>query len=125
MFYLSRVFPCFTFLRCFHFSTFSGVFIFTFLGCFHVSLFSDDFIFRLSQVFHFSPFSGVFVLLYLDRYRFGRAFFTFRHFFTVHSFLTFGTTCFYQGFPGGSSSSLKIAGPPSEFRNTDRAHLFV
>ena len=45
--------------------------------------------------------------------------------FTLHSFLTFGTTCFYQGFPGAGSSSLKVAGPPTEVRNTDPAHLSV
>ena len=69
----------------------------------------------------------VFVLLYRECYRFDRAFFTFRRFlpytpshisqsttsttvwenffypetfFNLHSFPTFGTTCFYQGFRG-------------------------
>ena len=36
-------------------------------------------------------------------------------FFTLHSFPTFGTTCFYQDFPGASRSALKVARPPLMF----------
>ena len=54
-----------------------------------------------------------------------RSFFYSQAFFTLHSFATFGTTCLYQSFPGASSSVLKVAGPPTEVRNTDPAHLFV
>ena len=43
----------------------------------------------------------------------------------LHSFLTFGTTYFYQCFPGAGNSALKVAGPSTEVRNTDPAHLFV
>ena len=39
IFHLSQVFSFFTFLRCFNFSHFSGVFIFTFLKCFIFHLF--------------------------------------------------------------------------------------
>ena len=67
----------------------------------------------------------VFVLLYCECYGFGRAFFYSQAIFTLHSFLTFGSTCFYQGFLGAGSSTLKIAGPPTEVRNTDPAHLFI
>ena len=45
-------------------------------------------------------------------------------FFTLQTFPTFGTTCFYQGFPGGGSSFLKVAGLPTEVQNTDPTHLF-
>ena len=45
--------------------------------------------------------------------------------FTLHSFPTFGTTCFDQGFPEAGSFALKVAGSPTEVRNTDQAHLFV
>lgn len=51
IFHLSHVFSIFTFIRCFQFSPFLGVFIF-----------------YLSQVFHFSPFPGVFLLLYRKCY---------------------------------------------------------
>ena len=63
----------------------------------------------------------VFVLLYCECYGFGRAFFYSQAIFTLHFFLTFGSTCFYQGFLGAGSSTLKIAG----VRNTDPAHLFI
>ena len=46
-------------------------------------------------------------------------------FFTLHSFLTFGTTCLYQVFPRADSSALKVAGFPTDVRNTDPVHLFV
>ena len=46
-------------------------------------------------------------------------------FFTLPSFPTFGTTCFYQGFPGSRNSSLKVAGPPINVQNTDSPLLFV
>ena len=54
-----------------------------------------------------------------------RTFFTLRHFFILHPFPTFGTTCFYQGFRGASSFALKVARPPTHVPNTDPAHLFV
>ena len=46
-------------------------------------------------------------------------------FFTLHSFLTFDTTCLYQVFPRADSSALKVAGFPTDVRNTDPVHLFV
>ena len=46
-------------------------------------------------------------------------------FFTLHSFLTFGTTCLYQVFPRADSSALKVARFPTDVRNTDPVHLFV
>ena len=53
--------------------------------------------------------------------------FTIRHFlpYTSSCFLTFGTICFYQGFPEADSSSLKIAGPSIQVQNTDLVHLLV
>ena len=53
--------------------------------------------------------------------------FTIRHFlpYTSSCFLTFGTICFYQGFPEADSSSLKIAGPSIQVRNTDLVYLLV
>ena len=41
--------------------------------------------------------------------RIWESFFHFSAFFTSHSFLAFGTNCFYQGFPGKSFSALKVA----------------
>ena len=117
MFHLSRMFSFFAFLRCFifhlfqvfHFSPFLGVSYFIFLECFHVLPFLDVFIFHLSwvfsffnlsQVFHFSPFFGCFYIAVPWVLRIWESFFYFQTFFTLHPFLTFGTTCFYQGFPG-------------------------
>ena len=45
-------------------------------------------------------------------------------FFTLHSFLTFGTICFYQGLPGARTLALKVAGLSTEVWNTDSTHLF-
>ena len=57
--------------------------------------------------------------------RIWESFFYSKAFFTLHSFRTFGTTCFYQGIPGAGNSAMNIAGLPTEVRKTDPAHLFV
>ena len=89
IFHLSQVFSFFTFLRCFHFSPFSGVSIF-----------------HISRVFSFSHFSGVSFFTFFGCFcvavsrvvRIWESFLYSQAFFTLHSFPTFGTTCFYQGF---------------------------
>ena len=88
-----------------------------FFECFHFTnfLYHDGFFAR-----HF-----VFVLLYRECYG-CESFFYSQAFFTLYFFSTFGTTCFYQVFPGASSSTLKVvAGPPTGVRNTGLPHLFV
>ena len=88
-----------------------------FFECFHFTnfLYHDGFFAR-----HF-----VFVLLYRECYG-CQSFFYSQAFFTLYFFSTFGTTCFYEVFPGASSSTLKVvAGPPTGVRNTDLPHLFV
>ena len=67
----------------------------------------------------------VFVLLYSECYGSERAFFYSQAFFTLHCVPKFGTTCFYQGFPGAGNSAFKVAGPSTDVRNTDRVQLFV
>ena len=74
IFHLSQVFSVFTFLGCFHFSLFSGVSFFTFFGSFSVA------VPRLLRIWESLFYSQAFFLL--------------------HSFPTFDTTCFYQGFSG-------------------------
>ena len=70
------------------------------------SLFSViEFVHVTNFVYHdcfFAAFYQVlrFVLLYRECYGFERAFYYSQAFFTLHSFTTFGTTCFYQDFPG-------------------------
>ena len=89
-------FSFFNFFRCFIFHLSRVFSVFTFLGCFHFPPFSG---------FHFSPVSGV-------------SFFTF-----------FGSFCvsvlrvlrIWESF----ISSLMVAGPLTEVRNTDPVHLFV
>ena len=119
----------------------SGVFsLFTFLECFHFSPFSAAFIFDISRAFHFSPFSGVFLLLYRECYEFEEVFFFLLSgvfYFTplphicrstasatdLREFFLLSSIFYLTVLPG--SSSLKVAGPPTEVRNTDLGHLFV
>ena len=91
---------------------------------FHYSPFSCLFIFHLSRVFHFSPFSGFFVLLYRECYGFGRAFFTLRRLLPYTPSRHLAQPAFIKASLGAGSSFLKVAGPPTEVRNTDLAHLF-
>ena len=103
---LCRVFHhCF--FRCFHFSPlifatgFSGVFIVDCIfSCHQLSLPSLLFCCFFGQVLRFC-------VVYRECYGFERAFFTLKRFFTVHSFPTFGTICFYQGFPGSQQFFLE------------------
>ena len=122
------------FFRCFYFSPliFATLFLFFIVDC----------TFSYQQLCSFFARQSVFVLLYRECYgserafvtfrsflpytssrylaqcceccRFQRAFFTLRLFLTLHSFPIFGTTCFFQGFPGAGSSSMKVVEPPSE-----------
>ena len=48
-----------------------------------------------------------------------------RTFFTLRRFLPYFLSWFYQGFPGASSSALKVAGLSTEVWNTDLARLFL
>ena len=57
--------------------------------------------------------------------RIWESFFYSQAFFTLHCVPKFGTTCFYQGFPGAGNSAFKVAGPSTDVRNTDRVQLFV
>ena len=130
----------------FHFSPFS-VFHSPFSGVFIFHLF-QSFIIGLSRVissFNFFSFfasaadlrnlfllSVVFYLTLLPTFatvsrvlRIWESFFYSHAFFTLHSLPKFDITCFYQGFPGAGSFSLKVAGPPTKVRNTDPVHLFV
>ena len=75
-------------------------------GCFHCWLYLS-----ISLFLH--------CCCYCECYGFERAFFTLR------SFFSYTSSCFYQGFPGAGSSALKVAGSPTEVRKTDPAHLFV
>ena len=108
---------------------------------FHFFLCSFLFVF-ISSRFHLFSFLFLFDFTFFC-FRFFRCFFTvcvvttnaadlgerltIRHFlpYTSSCFLTFGTICFYQGFPEAGSSSLKIAGPSIQVQNTDLVHLLV
>ena len=75
-------------------------------GRFHFSPFSGVSIFHISRVFSFSHFSGVSFFTFFGCFcvavsrvvRIWESFLYSQAFFTLHSFPTFGTTCFYQGF---------------------------
>ena len=124
------------------------------MNCFYLMLKNTYFVFRRThKVFHFFLCSFLFVFISSRFYfffislffcfRFFRCFFTvcvvttnatdlgerftIRHFlpYTSSCFLTFGTICFYQGFPDADISSLKIAGPSIQVQNTDLVHLLV
>ena len=116
---------------------FSGVFIFDYLWSLHHCFFrcfyfTTDFII-VFQVFSFHQLSspGLFFVStsFLCSFTMSamdlRGIFYSQVFFTLHSFLTFNTNCIYWRFPGADSSTLKVVGPPTEFRNTDLVHLFV
>ena len=93
------------------FSLHHGILL-SFCGCFHCWLhlfisptlgFSSLFLVLFGR-FCFTIRYFFFVLLYRECYGFERAFFNSQVFFT---FPTFGTTCFYQGFPGSRQFFLK------------------
>ena len=132
----------------FWFFTFFRVSLFTFLGCFHYLPFSSVFIFHLSRPLSFLTFLGRFI------FHLFRVFFfcctasatNLRKFFFLLSGVFYFTplphicrstasatdlrelfllsSIFYLTVLPGSSS-LKVAGPPTEVRNTDPGHLFV
>ena len=115
--------------KVFHFFLCSFLFVFISF-CFHFFSFSFVFVF-ISFSFHFFLLSFLQMFLhclccYHECYGFHERF-TIRHFlpYTSSCFLTFGTICFYQGFPEADSSSLKIAGPSIQVQNTDLVHLLV
>ena len=63
---------------------------------------------------------------YCERYGFEWTFFTHRHFLPYAPLPKFLTQpAFIKDSLWASSSSLKVAGPPTEVWNTDTAHLFV
>ena len=103
------------------------VFHHCFFGCLHflmfsfLQMFSGVFIVDCIYLLHYSS-----LLLLLPRLlRIWKSVFYSDVVFTLHLFSTFGTTCFYQGFPGADGSALKVTGVPTEVRNTDSTHLFV
>ena len=96
------IFPCFPF------------FMFSFLQIFLLLIAFVYFTVSLLFVTYF-----VFVLLHLVL-RIWKSIFYYHAFFTLHSFPTFGTICFYQGFPGTDSSALKAAGFPLRFKTQTR-----
>ena len=106
----------------FHFSLFSGVFIF--------SSVAGVFIFYLSLVFSFVTLLSCFIfhlfrvfLCWCTASAAGlRELFYSQAFFTLHSFPSFGTAYFIKAPMGDDSSSLKVAGPPTEVQNTNSAH---
>ena len=59
------------------------------------------------------------LLIYCECYRFERAFFTLRRFFTLHSFLLF------QGFHVAGSSVSKLAELHADLRNMALVRLFI
>ena len=105
------------FFSCFHF------FMFLFLQMFS-GVFIIDCIFSLHCFFTFCEVLR-FCAVVSKVLRIWESFFYSQAFFALHPFSTFGPTCFYQGFPEAGSTALKIAGPPTEVRNTDPAHLLV
>ena len=86
----------------------------------------------ISFRFHFFSFSFLFVFVffllsflqkflhclcfYHKCYGFDRALFI------LSRFLAYTLSCSYQDFPGAGMSALKVAGVPTEVRNTDPAH---
>ena len=62
---------------------------------------------------------------YHKRYGFERASFTLRRFLPYTPSQYLAQPAFIKVSLGAASSSLKVAGPPTEVRNTDAAHLFV
>ena len=63
--------------------------------------------------------ASVHLMIYRECYRFERAFFPLRRFFTLHSFLPF------QGFPGAGSSTSKLPGVHTDLQNIAPARLFA
>ena len=130
-------------LRVFHhhrFSLlFSGVFIadcicslhHCFFRCFY---FTTDFTIVFSSVFILPTFFTVTVFLSVTSFcvavlrvlRIWESFFLFSGLFYLILFPDiWHNLLFYQGFRRAGSSALKVvAGPPTDFRNTDPAHLF-
>ena len=109
-------------------------FLFSFLlllisWCFHFFMFLILQMFLLLTAFvHFTVsllFVRYFVFVLLPRVlRIWESVSYSQAFFTLHSFPTFGTICFYQGLPGARTLALKVAGLSTEVWNTDSTHLF-
>ena len=76
-----------------------------------------------SRHFHFST---ILLCFYGGCYGFEWAFFTHRHFFTLHSFPTFWYNLLLSRFHWEPAATfLKVAGLHTDLQNTDLAHLFV
>ena len=109
--------------------------VFFISSCFHSLLFSFILVFISSCFCFFSCFYCWLLLftslflhclsgtLFLCWYR--KCYGSERTFFTLSRFLPCFPSWFYQGFPGASSSALKVAGLSTEVWNTDPAHLFL
>ena len=132
-----------------HLSRVFSFFIFSFV---FINQLSRVFSFFTFLMFHFSPFQGVFVLLYHECYWFEKAFFTLRHFlpyipfphlpqycqcywferafFILRRFLPYTPSrhlaqpAFIKASLGASSSSLKVAGPPTLKHRSDPCVCF-
>ena len=106
---------------------FSGLFIADCICLIQVFLFHHWFCYCFSSVFISPTFFTVPVFYQVLRFcvvvprvlRIWESFVYSQTFFTLNSFPTFDTTCFYQGFPGASSSALKLTGSPTEVQNID------
>ena len=92
------------------------------LRVFHFFMFSFLLVFTSSR-FHFFSFSFLFVLIsfhfHFLLFSLFRSFFIVcvtasATFFILRRFLPYTPFCLYQGFPGAGSSSLKVAGLPTE-----------
>ena len=92
------------FFGCFHFFMFFLLDVFI-SSCFH--FFRRFWVFSLLVAFVHFTVSSLFLYCccYCECYGFEKAFFTLRCFFNLTLL-----SCFYQGFPGASSSALKVAG---------------
>ena len=106
---------------CFHF--FSSSFLFVFISfCFQSLSFSFLLVF-ISPSLQFFSFSFLQMFLHCCVVTTSATDLR-KRFFTLRRFLSYTPSCVHQGFPGTGSSALKVAGLPTEVRNTDPSHLF-
>ena len=137
-FYLMLKNSCFVFrrtLRVFHFFVFSFLFTSYFSSFLFFLVFISSFYcffryFSCSLYLFISLFLR-FLLLLLRMLRIWENNFYSHTFFTLHSFQMFGTTCFYQGFPGadrrqvGSLQPWRLQGIPLRFETQTCPSLYL
>ena len=114
--FISPTLGCFhqSFFKCFHFTNY-------FYYCFSSTSFTMTVFLYFFVFWHF-----FFVLLYRECYGFERrAFLTLKRFLSHTPSEHLAQLAFIKASLGASSSSLKVAGPPTEVRNIDPVHLFV